>query len=108
MKRDVVHTICGEIEVLLRNRFPDALALLQQVAARPENELRAQLFQDGVNRGRMLEILFGFGLLRGDHANPWLPLLYRQFFGATAPISQIFLRSHAHGESLQEQDAKSL
>lgn len=107
-KRDVVHTICGEIEVLLRYRFPDALTLLQQISSLPESELRAHLYQEGANRGRTLEILFGFGLLRGNRANPWIPLLYRQFFGVSAPISQIFLRSHVHDESFQEKATKSL
>lgn len=108
MQRDVVHTICGEIEVLLRTRFPEALVLLQQVAALPDNTLSASLTFDGADRGRTTRILFDFGLLRGTQELPWLPLLYSQFFGATVPISQVFSRSQAHVGAVQEPQAKSL
>lgn len=108
LRRDAVHTICGEIEVLLRSRFPDALALLQQVAVLSERDLRADLFAHGVVEGRTVQILFDFGLLRGGRDTPWLPLLYWRFFGAIAPASQVYSRSQTHDESSQEQHAKSL
>jgi hypothetical protein len=96
LQRDAVHTICGEIETLLEARFPESLALLQSVSGAPEQDAHMLVNRDGAGGGRIARILFNFGILRGSTEAPWLPLLYRDYFGASVPESKTLQRSQSH------------
>lgn len=96
LRRDAVHTICGEVETLLETRFPESLALLRSLAAAPDQDARDTLERHGGGGGRFAKVLFDFGLLRGTPEVPWLPLIYRDHFGIDVPESKTFQRSQSH------------
>jgi hypothetical protein len=96
LRRDAVHTICGEVEALLETRFPESLALLRAVAAAPDQDARDTLERHGGGGGKFAKVLFDFGLLRATSEAPWLPLVYRDYFGIDVPESRTFQRSQSH------------
>jgi hypothetical protein len=97
LRRDAVHTICGEVEVLLETRFPDALALLRALVTGPDAAARTVLEQAGAGGGRAGKVLFDFGLVRGTARAPWVPLVYQDAFAMSAPESKTIWRTRAHG-----------
>jgi len=77
--REAVHTICGEIEVLLTTRFPEALSLLRAVAEAPDRASTA-LECLSVASSRAVRTLYDLGLVIGSPRGPGIPLLYREHF----------------------------
>lgn len=96
LRRDAVHTICGEIEVLLETRFPKSLELLRMIADGRDQDAETTLNRYGEGGRRAGRILFDFGLLRGTPEAPWLPLLYRDHFETVVPESKTLQRSQSH------------
>lgn len=97
LRRDPVQTICGEVEVLLEVRFPEALALLRALASAEEERAARILGKQGA-AGRGAKVLEEFGLVRGGVEGPWVPRVYRDHFRAATPKSASMEWSASHGK----------
>lgn len=79
-RRDAVQTICGEVRMLLEVRFPEALALVQEIASLPAEQTRAAIDKHGGPGGKAVETLAGFGLVIDPAGSAWVAEVWRGNF----------------------------
>jgi hypothetical protein len=97
-QRDGVQTICGEVRMLLEVRFPEALALLEALAAAQPDEAPEVIRPRGGARGSAAATLAGFGLLEDPVLRPRVPELWRSYFKTFTSPAERSTRSGTGGE----------
>jgi hypothetical protein len=86
LERDAVRTIVAEVKALLSSRFPEALALLQELADTNGDGTELLLVQHRGWNGDAERVLRNFGLLAGTAEHPTMAEAIRRRMARASPV----------------------